>query len=247
MKKYQALILVAFLMNTVIYAQNEGSIFLVKSISIEELLKEKQNDKQQQNILIKFRDNFDNEADIRVINEFQDYYEITVSHKSSEEYTGGTEGYKLNKETGKSEMTWHEHPMKTEGQQIKKIMKKANILGLRTTIYKVGELEKAKKWYATAFETEPYFDEAFYVGFNIGGYELGLLPEENPTSEKTESVLTYWGVNEIEKVYKHFIESGATEHEKPHSVGGPLMVASVKDPWGNIIGLIYNPAFKLTE
>ncbi len=43
----------------------------------------------------------------------------------------------------------------------------------------------------------------------------------------------------------NFLNSGATEHEKPNSVGGPVMVASVKDPWGNIIGLIYNPVFKL--
>lgn len=124
-------------------------------------------------------------------------------------------------------------------------MKKPDILGLRTCIYKVGDIEKAKKWYATAFGIEPYWDEPFYVGFNIGGYELGLLAGENPITEKAESVVTYWGVNEIEKVYKHFLESGATENEKPESVGGPLMVATVKDPWGNVIGLIYNPAFKL--
>jgi len=124
-------------------------------------------------------------------------------------------------------------------------MGKQRILGLRTTIYKVEDINKAKKWYANAFGTEPYFDEPFYVGFNIGGYELGLLPEENPTTDKPESVLTYWGVNEIEKVYNHFLESGASENEKPHSVGEPLMVASVKDPWGNVIGLIYNPVFKL--
>ena len=122
-----------------------------------------------------------------------------------------------------------------------------NILGLRTTIYKVGDIEKAKKWYAISFGIEPYWDEPFYVGFNIGGYELGLLPEENATTEKAESVVTYWGVNEIEKVYNHFLESGAVENEKPHSVGGALMVATVKDPWGNIIGLIYNPEFKLKE
>lgn len=124
-------------------------------------------------------------------------------------------------------------------------MEKQSILGLRTTAYKVGDINKAKIWYAKAFGIEPYFDQPFYVGFNIGGYELGLLPEENPTTEKSESVFTYWGVNEIEKVYNHFLESGAIEHEKPHSVGEPLMVASVKDPWGNIIGLIYNPVFKL--
>ena len=111
----------------------------------------------------------------------------------------------------------------------------------------VGDLKKATTWYATSFQTKPYFDEPFYVGFNIGGYELGLLPEENPTTKKADSVLSYWGVNDIEKEYKHFINSGATEHEKPTNVGGELMVASVKDPWGNIIGLIYNPAFKLKK
>jgi len=55
---------------------------------------------------------------------------------------------------------------------------KKKILGLRTTIYKVSDIAKAQKWYADAFETKPYFDEPFYVGFNIGGYELGLQPEE---------------------------------------------------------------------
>lgn len=123
--------------------------------------------------------------------------------------------------------------------------KKEKILGLRTTVYKVPNLNEAKKWYSQAFGINPYFDEPFYVGFNIGGYELGLLPDDSPTSEKTEGVIAYWGVNEIEKTYRHFLNSGATKHENPNNVGGPIMVASVKDPWGNIIGLIYNPEFKL--
>ena len=124
-------------------------------------------------------------------------------------------------------------------------MKKTGILGLRTTIYKVGDIVKAKEWYAKAFGVDPYFDEPFYVGLNIGGYELGLDTDGHTTTEKTDSVLTYWGVDDIEKVYRHFLDSGAVEHEQPHNVGGPLMVASVKDPWGNVIGLIYNPVFKL--
>jgi len=66
-------------------------------------------------------------------------------------------------------------------------------LGLRTTIYKIGDINHAKQWYTQAFQQQPYFDEPFYVGFNIGGYELGLLPEENPTTDKTASVLSYWG------------------------------------------------------
>lgn len=124
---------------------------------------------------------------------------------------------------------------------------KKSISGLRTCIYKVGDLQKAKEWYAKVFETEAYFDEPFYVGFNIGGYELGLLPEENPTTEKAPSVLTYWGVENIEKEYQKFLDQGATEHEKPTNVGGELMVSTVRDPWGNLVGLIYNPHFKLED
>lgn len=51
----------------------------------------------------------------------------------------------------------------------------------------------------------------------------------------------------MEDVYQHFLAVGAIEHEKPQSVGDPLMVATIKDPWGNVIGLIYNPAFKLDQ
>lgn len=119
------------------------------------------------------------------------------------------------------------------------------MLGLRTTIYKVADLKAAKDWYAKAFKTKPYFDEPFYIGFNIGGYELGLLPEEQPVGEKAPSVLSYWGVDEINSVYDHLIELGAKVHEPPTNVGGELMTATLIDPWGNIIGIIYNPYFKL--
>lgn len=119
------------------------------------------------------------------------------------------------------------------------------MLGLRTTIYKVGDINKAKAWYAQAFETDPYFDQPFYVGFNIGGYELGLQPEDNPTVEKAESVVTYWGVEAIEQEFDRLIKLGASENEKPYNVGGEIVTATVKDPWGNVIGLIYNPEFKL--
>ncbi len=122
---------------------------------------------------------------------------------------------------------------------------KSPILGLRTIAYFVSDINKAKQWYKDAFLTEPYFDEPYYVGFNIGGYELGLQPEEKPTTKKPESVIAYWGVIDINIEILRLIELGATEHEKPTNVGGELMVASVKDPWGNIIGFIYNPYFKL--
>ncbi|MFK7922420.1 MAG: VOC family protein [Bacteroidia bacterium] len=123
--------------------------------------------------------------------------------------------------------------------------KPSPFLGLRTAAYQVSDIEAAKKWYSQAFKTEPYFDEPFYVGFNIGGFELGIQPTEVKAEEKKDSLFLYWGVEDIETVYAHLLDLGASIHEAPHSVGGPLMIASVKDPWGNILGLIYNPTFKI--
>jgi predicted enzyme related to lactoylglutathione lyase len=119
-----------------------------------------------------------------------------------------------------------------------------SILGLRTTIYRVADIDKAKAWYSKAFSTEPYFDEPFYVGFSIGGFELGLQPVEDGAAIGQGGVETYWGVDDIGAVYLHLLSLGATGHEAPHNVGGDIMVAMVKDPWGNIVGIIHNPAFK---
>ena len=121
----------------------------------------------------------------------------------------------------------------------------APILGLRTAVYKVGDLARAKAWYAEAFQVEPYFDEEFYVGFNVAGYELGLMSEEASGASKTANVLTYWGVENINAAVRSFLDLGAAEDAAPINVGGDIMVASVKDPWGNVIGLIYNPEFEL--
>lgn len=120
-----------------------------------------------------------------------------------------------------------------------------SILGLRTAIYKVGDISEAKDWYARAFQTQPYFDEPFYVGFNVVGYELGLMPDDARPTDKTDNVLTYWGVEDIESEIARFIDQGAAAHTKPTNVGGEIVVASVLDPWGNAIGLIYNPDFAL--
>jgi predicted enzyme related to lactoylglutathione lyase len=117
------------------------------------------------------------------------------------------------------------------------------ILGLRTTIYRVGDMDRAKAWYAKAFEVEPYFEAEPYIGFNVAGYELGLMLDETPDAAKADNVLTYWGVENIAEAVKGFLALGASEHEAPMNVGGEIVTASVRDLWGNVIGLIYNPEF----
>jgi predicted enzyme related to lactoylglutathione lyase len=121
---------------------------------------------------------------------------------------------------------------------------KADFKGLRTTIYRVRDIKKATAWYTSVLGVEPYFTEPFYVGFNVAGYELGLQPEESEEVKGT-SVLTYWGVDDVAQTYENLLVLGATEFEKPMEVGGGIIVATVKDPWGNIFGIIHNPVFKL--
>ncbi len=119
------------------------------------------------------------------------------------------------------------------------------LLGLRTCIYYVSDIQKAKEWYGNVLGFAPYFDEPFYVGFNVAGYELGLHPIDADASNKPESVITYWGVEDIETYYQKLLSLGATPHEEPNDVGGNIKVATVKDPWGNLFGIIYNPHFKV--
>ena len=91
------------------------------------------------------------------------------------------------------------------------------ILGLRTAIYKVPDLAAAKAWYIQAFQAQPYFDEPYYVGFNVGGYELGLQPETVPVGK---DVAVFWGVEDIQQEYERFLACGATAAEPPMNVGG---------------------------
>ena len=64
---------------------------------------------------------------------------------------------------------------------------------------------------------------------------------------KIESVVSYWGVENIHETFDGLIELVATENEKPYNVGGEIITATVKDPFGNLIGLIYNPHFQLKD
>jgi lactoylglutathione lyase len=124
----------------------------------------------------------------------------------------------------------------------------AMFLGLRTAKYEVQDVAKAKEWYSKALGMQPYFDEpAFYVGYNVGGYDLGLVPAAKAETKRAAAGVAYWGVADAHAAYARLIELGATPVEEVQDVGGGMLVGEVRDPFGNILGIIYNPQFKPGE
>jgi predicted enzyme related to lactoylglutathione lyase len=114
--------------------------------------------------------------------------------------------------------------------------------GLRTVIYPAPDLGETKRWWSELLGQEPYFDEPFYVGFEVGGYELGLLPGADPA----DGALTYWGVENVDAAVAAAMAAGAAEHTPPADVGDGIVTATVRTPSGAILGLIRNPHFKAT-
>jgi predicted enzyme related to lactoylglutathione lyase len=115
------------------------------------------------------------------------------------------------------------------------------IKGLRTAIYAVDDLPRAKEWYSKAFGVQPYFDEPFYVGFNIGGFELGLDP--NAKNRGAGGSVAFWGVDNADEAVAQIVSAGATVASPVTEVGEGIKVATVLDPFGNQIGIIENPLF----
>ncbi len=116
-----------------------------------------------------------------------------------------------------------------------------NLDGLRTVIYPAPDLDVAKRWWINQLGQEPYFDMPFYVGFNVAGYELGLLPDADPA----DGALVYWGVTDVTAAVAEAIAAGATEHSPIADVGEGIITATIRTPTGSILGLIFNPNFSL--
>jgi predicted enzyme related to lactoylglutathione lyase len=118
------------------------------------------------------------------------------------------------------------------------------LLGLRTAIYPAPDLPRAKAWYSQVLGQAPYFDEPFYVGFAVGGFELGLLPDATPGTAGPQPL---WGVADADAAYARLLGLGATRLEPVTEVGEGIKVAAVSDPFGNRLGIIQNPQFDLAK
>ncbi len=108
--------------------------------------------------------------------------------------------------------------------------------GIRTVIYPVKDLAQAKMLYGKLVGVEPYMDEAYYVGFNVAGQDVGLDPHGH--SQGMTGPVGYWHVDDIERSVKALLEAGAEVQKEVKDVGGGKLIASVKDADGNVIGLI---------
>ena len=113
------------------------------------------------------------------------------------------------------------------------------LLGLRTVIYRAPDIAAGKLWYTKFLGFGPYFDQPFYVGFDVAGYELGLLPDGNPA----DGALTYWGVSDCQAAVDAAVGLGAEVHVPPADVGEGIVTASVRTPQGSLVGFIVNPHF----
>jgi predicted enzyme related to lactoylglutathione lyase len=122
-----------------------------------------------------------------------------------------------------------------------------HFLGLRTVLYHAPDLDKTKAWYSQVLGIAPYFDQPFYVGFNVGGYELGLDPDSTTTPGGAGGVVLYWGVADAQASLARLLSLGAKARSGVQDVGDGIRVATVFDPFGNVFGIIQNPHFSLPQ
>jgi catechol 2,3-dioxygenase-like lactoylglutathione lyase family enzyme len=114
------------------------------------------------------------------------------------------------------------------------------LLGLRTAIYPVTDLAAARDWYARLLGFAPYFDQPFYVGFEVGGFELGLVPDGTPGTGGPQPL---WGVADAQLAKLKLLALGAALLDDVQEVGEGIKVGAVRDPFGNRLGFIENPRF----
>jgi predicted enzyme related to lactoylglutathione lyase len=116
-------------------------------------------------------------------------------------------------------------------------------LGLRTITHPAPDLDAAKAWFTELLGHGPSFDEPFYVGFDVGGYELGLVPD----APVEEGSTTYWGVADADAASRRLQELGAEVRAEVHEVGEGIRLGTFTTPAGQVVGIIENPHFALPD
>jgi predicted enzyme related to lactoylglutathione lyase len=111
--------------------------------------------------------------------------------------------------------------------------------GIKTVLHPVTDLEKAKAVYTALLGVPPVADAPYYVGYEVEGQHIGLVP--NGGQQGMTSPVAYWHVPDIEAKLAELTAAGATVNEAARDVGGGRLVATVKDPDGNVLGILQDP------
>lgn len=120
--------------------------------------------------------------------------------------------------------------------------------GLSTISFWAADLTAAKKWYTELLGVEPYFERPGYFEFRLGDFqhELGIIDSRyapNSSATSPAGAVVYWHVDDVTGVYEKLLSMGATKYEEPIERGPGFITASVVDPFGNILGIMYNTHF----
>jgi predicted enzyme related to lactoylglutathione lyase len=111
--------------------------------------------------------------------------------------------------------------------------------GIKVVLHPVSDLERAKPLYTALLGAPPTADSPYYVGFDVGGQHIGLVPGGGP--QAMTSPVAFWEVSDIEAKLAEVTGAGATVNEPAHDVGGGRLVATVTDSDGNVLGLLQDP------
>jgi predicted enzyme related to lactoylglutathione lyase len=109
-------------------------------------------------------------------------------------------------------------------------------MGIKTVLHPVSDIEKAKAVYTALLGVEPTADSAYYVGYDLAGQHIGLVPNRGGQGEAAP--VSYWHVSDIAGKIAEVTEAGGTVKEGAHDVGGGRLVATVVDVDGNVLGLL---------
>ena len=122
--------------------------------------------------------------------------------------------------------------------------------GLTTVSFFAEDMTAARRWYTELLGTEPYFvreaeGATVYAEFRIGDYkhELGIIHSRFAAHARPGTpggAVIYWHVDDVRATFERLVSMGATVHEKPVERGPGFVTASVVDPFGNILGIMYN-------
>ena len=115
-------------------------------------------------------------------------------------------------------------------------MTNSSTLGIKTVLHPVADLQTAKAVYTALLGVSPQTDGPYYVGFDVEGQHIGLVPGGWP--QGMTAPVAYWHVPDIEATLAAVTAAGATVKESAHDVGGGRLVATFTDPDQNVLGVL---------